>query len=154
MRRRWVLIQISVLALVAGQAWSGGSGEPAPYPDFTFKRVGVPQAGTPRIMVQIDPAAQAAALGIVPAGEEAPAQVDTPGAAGGEDAYAWFWADVSADMDNGGPANLSRALAALRANPGNPAPRLQICRILPKPTGRTFCAPRWARIFPRRWWWR
>ncbi len=126
MRRRWGLIRIGVLVLIAGQAWGGGSGEPAPWPEFTFKRVGVPEAGTPRINVQIDPAAQAEALGIAPAGEEAaPAGAEAAEAPGAADAYAWFWADVSAEMDNGGPANLARALAALRDNPGHPAPRLQ-----------------------------
>ncbi|HHB80279.1 MAG TPA: lytic transglycosylase domain-containing protein, partial [Aliiroseovarius sp.] len=127
MRRRWVIRQICVWALVSGQAWAGGSGEPAPYPQFTFKRVGLPQTGTPRIKVQIDPAAQAAALaagagaagpeGDEPAGEIADATADG--------AFGWFWTDVAADMDNGGPANLARALAALRAGPATTAPRLQ-----------------------------
>lgn len=128
MRRRWVFIHIYALALVASLAWAAPPEQkaPAPFPQFTFKRIGLPENGQSRINVQIDPAEQAQALGLADA--DAPVAQDEAGAipalAGG-DAYGWFWADVSAGLAQGGPANLARALAVLRNNPVTPAPRLQ-----------------------------
>ena len=129
MRRRWGFIHIHLLALVAAPAW-GGDGAPvtpAPWPQFTFKTVGLPEEGQSRINVQIDPAEQAAALGL----EGADGQAAQSGQAeAGEDgaasaAYGWFWAEVGAGLEQGGPANLARALAVLRNNPAAPVVRLQ-----------------------------
>ena len=127
MRRRWYLIGYFVAVLGAEQALAEG---PKPYPQFTFKRVGLPKAGQSRINVQIDPEAQAAALagpgagaGVGAAGGDAAADaaVAPPASSG----YEWFWSQVAAERARGGPENLARALAALRANPEAPSPRLQ-----------------------------
>ena len=125
MRQRWVFIHIHALALVVGQAWAGS---PEPYAQFTFKRVGLPENGQSRINVQIDPAEQAAALGLAEPDGQGAALGDSAEAGAGavpEQAYGWFWADVGAGLDQGGPANLARALALLRDHPATPAPRLQ-----------------------------
>ncbi len=134
-RLRRGVIYVYALAVIAGQAWAGNpepegavhenaQAEPAPWPQFTFKRVGLPQTNTPRINVQIDPAEQAAAL---QGGTSDTAATAQPLANGGADGggFDWFWADVAADIANGGPANLARALAVLRNNPASPSPRLQ-----------------------------
>lgn len=100
--------------------------------DFTFKRVGVDQNQSGRrITVQIDPAAQAAALNALPkvplrdadaAAGAAPIAPNAPSTAD----YAWYW-----DLVNPARANVSgqfdAALSALSQGPGGaqvPAPRL------------------------------
>ncbi len=65
--------------------------EPEPFPDFNFKRVGVPQSGSnKRITVQIAPVAP-----------EAPAAPATPDVAAAAPApvLPWFWGDVSRAID-------------------------------------------------------
>lgn len=96
---------------------------PPAFPEFTFKKIGVPKTGSKRITVQIDPEEQARAL--------APAAPTVPAAGGGTGAvltpsgYEWFWTTVSPQLDKGGPRNLQKALAALDTRDGLAAPRLQ-----------------------------
>ncbi len=91
--------------------------EPKPFPDFTFRRVGLPQAGDgPRITVQIDPS-------VTPAPPTAETKEMTEAAA--PDPFGWFWEAVSPAIEAAGPANLARALGALDTAPGVPRPRLQ-----------------------------
>lgn len=96
---------------------------PPPFPEFTFKKIGVPKTGGKRITVQIDPEEQARLLAppapIVPEGI---AVKDAPLAPSG---YEWFWTTVSPKLDKSGPGNMQKALAALDARDGLAAPRLQ-----------------------------
>ncbi|WP_275392267.1 lytic transglycosylase domain-containing protein [Aliiroseovarius sp. Z3] len=98
---------------------------PAPFPDFTFKRVSVPEAGAKRITIQIDPAAQEAALAPkTPAPdvvEEVAAAVPTPQPT----EWDWFWTTVSPRLDKAGPANVRTALDLLETQEGLTQPRLQ-----------------------------
>ena len=93
-------------------------------PDFTFKRVGVPQSGSSqRINVQIGPRAPAAppAAGTA-TGTEVSAR---PRATGGTE---WFWQIVSPDLDDSGPGRLAQGVRALGQAPEGSrvqAPRLQ-----------------------------
>lgn len=95
--------------------------KPAPFPEFSAKRVKPPKSGTrKRITVQIAPqpvAAPAIAGGAAPA---------PGGRATGAGSYAWFWEAVSPKLDASGPGRLEPALQSL-AGAGHPvsAPRLQ-----------------------------
>lgn len=107
--------------------------------DFTFKRVPVPQAGsTRRITVQIDPAEQARARAELEAraaeraAEKAEADAAEVASSG---AYDWFWAAVSPDLANSGPANLVTALATLTAHGEVETPRLQTLQDIAKAYG-------------------
>jgi len=102
----------------------------APYPDFTFKRIGVPQPGQKRITVQIDPAEQARMLAAVMPKPETPiakgaAAAGLGGAPVG--AYDWYWGLVSPTLgDKAG--RFPKAMAALAQGPGGAivgAPRMQ-----------------------------
>ncbi len=100
-------------------------------PDFTFKRITAPPAGsTPRITVQIAPRA--------PSGPSAPPEPAAAASASAssaaprrEAAYAWFWDEVSPDITAGGPGRLDEGLRALRNGPGGSrvsSPRLDTLR--------------------------
>lgn len=98
---------------------------PAPFPEFSAKRVKPPKAGTKkRITVQIAPQqVQPRAAGL-PATPGAPSS----GRAGGPGNYDWFWQTVSPALDATGPGRLEPALVKLRTPPvgkGVAAPRLQ-----------------------------
>ena len=100
-------------------------------PDFTFKRVGLPQSSAgSRINVQIDP--NAPRLGPVYADPE-PEAVVTEVAAGGvafpvPSGVEWFWANISPSLADRSPARLEPAINQINNPPagkGVPAPRLQ-----------------------------
>lgn len=121
--RRFVSISIFLTFAMGVQAQADNT--PAPFPDFTFKRVSVPQAGARRITIQIDPVAQAAALApkfpkqdMV---EEVAAAVPTPLPT----EWDWFWTTVSPRLDKAGPANVRVALDLLDTQEGLVQPRLQ-----------------------------
>ena len=102
-----------------------GQDNPPPYPDFTFKRVTVPQAGaTSRLTVQIDPEEQAAALAV-------PDKTGSDATAGAEialpapTAWDWFWREVSPKLSDTGPTNVRNAVSAISEREGLPQPRLQ-----------------------------
>lgn len=108
-------------------------GGPAGAEDFTFKRVGVPQAGTTdRITVQIDPAqpmfvSNRAQTPFVPLTRD---DGESPAGGGGAARAAgveWFWTNVSPLMADSGPGRLSGALLAIAQAPAGQiaAPRLQ-----------------------------
>ncbi len=101
---------------------------PAPaFPDFTFKKIGVPTKGARRITVQIDPEEQARRLAAPAPGSQQPEQGDAGAVAPNltPSGYEWFWSTVSPELKKAGPANLQRALAALAGHDGLPVPRLQ-----------------------------
>ena len=103
---------------------------PKPFPDFTFRRIGVPDAGAGRrITVQIDPTARPAS-----AAESEDAAASEPAAPA---AWDWFWQAVSPAAGEAGPANLARALAALAARPDMQRPRLQALQDIAGAHGRT-----------------
>ena len=95
--------------------------------DFTFRRIGVPPAGTSRfITVQITPQPPRAPSAPADTGD-AVAEVSAGGAAAAAAGTDWFWNAVSPKLEDSGPGRLEPALAALANAPGgsvNP-PRLQ-----------------------------
>lgn len=112
---------IAICALF-GAAPAGAEDGPQPYPDFTFKRVGVPQPGARRLTIQIDPAEQQRLLQAVMPPPAAPATTAPDPAA--PDPYAWFWAEVSPAL-TAGDGRFDRAMAVLGRAPEATAPRLQ-----------------------------
>jgi hypothetical protein len=110
-----------------------GAGAPAGAEDFTFRRIGVPEAGaTNRITVQIDPSvpmfvSNRATTPFVPV---APQDIETPSGGGGAARAAgveWFWRGVSPLVRDSGPGRLEEALQVIAQAPAGEitAPRLQ-----------------------------
>lgn len=102
--------------------------------DFTFRRVGVPQAGaTNRITVQVAPSAPSApsgpaAAGSVAATPAAPGEPAIAGLAPAPNGVEWYWEAISPSLDDAATFSLEAAVQALRNAPegqGVPAPRLQ-----------------------------
>ncbi|WP_296420092.1 lytic transglycosylase domain-containing protein [Pseudooctadecabacter sp.] len=102
--------------------------------DFTFRRVGVPQAGTAnRITVQVSPQAPSgpqapAAAGAAVAVPRAPGDPAIAGLAPAPSGVEWYWQAISPSLDDADRFSLEAAVAALKAAPqgqGVPAPRLQ-----------------------------
>ncbi|WP_370402257.1 lytic transglycosylase domain-containing protein [Sulfitobacter sp. JB4-11] len=109
---------MALICLVQGPLWAE---TPTPYPDFSAKRIKAPKPGSkPVVDVQIDPAAQAAALKPrVPAKAQAAAPA-SPGQ------YDWFWDKVSPEIASSGPGRLDVAMSTLAgATAKVRAPRLQ-----------------------------
>ncbi len=119
----------SILALLG--AFPAQADEPAPFRDFTFKRIKPPKTGSSgnRIKVQIDPAEQAATLAKPKPTDKQP----TPAAkeqatAPRSETYAWFWEQVRPEIDASGPGRLQPALNRLSNPPAGQAvaaPRLK-----------------------------
>ncbi len=121
--RRFMFSGAITALVLAGPAL--GQDGPAPYPDFTFKRVTVPQAGaTNRLTIQIDPEAQAAALA-VPEKTTTSAEPDLEIALPAPTPWDWFWQEVSPKLSDTGPANIQKAISAITERDGVPLPRLQ-----------------------------
>jgi len=125
------LAAIAFAALLAGPAVAD---DPAPFPEFSFKRVTPPDPGAgKRITVQItEPSFMLRpprAAGRPDADEEAP--VSDPG--DGIGALAWFWDAVSPSLLNASPGRLEDAVVALSRAPvgrGAPQPRLETLRAI------------------------
>ncbi|MFD2739186.1 lytic transglycosylase domain-containing protein [Sulfitobacter aestuarii] len=114
------ILRFSLLAglLAAG---AGQADTPAPFPEFSAKRIKPPAPGAAKQpLVQIDPAAQVRA---VPAALATPSGAIAPRSGGSFD---WFWEEVSPDAARSGPGRLDRAMQILAgATAKVPAPRLQ-----------------------------
>ena len=99
-------------------------------PDFTFKRIGVPQAGQARrITVQVPPSAPSGPSAPPRAGEGGGAQIASAPRSTPKAALDWFWTDISPDRDASGPGRLAAALTHLGNAPagkGAPEPRLAL----------------------------
>jgi soluble lytic murein transglycosylase-like protein len=107
------------------------AGDPAPFPEFTFKRVKPPAAGnTPRITVQIEPRAEPAAP--PPAADSA-----APRPAG---AFDWYWQAVRPELAAASPGRLDAALRELKKGPGVPTPRLAALQAIAAAHGRDILA--------------
>ncbi|MCK0149430.1 lytic transglycosylase domain-containing protein [Marivita sp. S6314] len=111
---------------------TGAYAEPAPFPEFSAKRVKPPSSGAKkRITVQIAPQAPRVAA--------APATPAAQPRAGGGDTYSWFWGDISPSLDAKGPGRLGPALVRLSNPPagqGVAAPRLQDLQNIAEQHGR------------------
>lgn len=108
-------------------------------PDFTFRRVTVPQSGSSRITVQIDPSAQSAIRApdshyegdgeteVQTVAAPAPtgaATIDVPAPSG----FEWFWSSISPRQEDSGPGRLEAAVRVLAEPPEGRsvnAPRVQ-----------------------------
>ncbi|SMX37031.1 lytic transglycosylase domain-containing protein [Octadecabacter ascidiaceicola] len=102
--------------------------------DFTFRRVGVPQAGaTNRITVQVAPSAPSgpsapAAAGAATATPRTPGQPAIAGLAPAPSGTDWYWEAISPSLDDASSLSLEAAVAALDTAPSGeaiPSPRLQ-----------------------------
>ena len=153
-----VRIMAVAVALCAAQPAAAENGRVQP--DFTFRRVGVPEPGTTRrITVQIDPDAPSAIRAPdaaddldPPANDDATesviaAALGGPVAGAAPDAgpgpapsptYEWFWTTISPALSDSGPGRLESALALLARPPGDervPTPRLQAMQDIAKAHG-------------------
>lgn len=102
--------------------------------EFTFRRVGVPQAGsTNRITVQVAPKAPSSPSGPAAAGTAgvqpgAPGDPAIAGLAPAPNGVEWYWEAISPSLDDASSFSLEQAVNALRTAPAGksvPAPRLQ-----------------------------
>ncbi len=111
-------VQLAILAgVMACLAHAAPAGDPPPFPEFTFKRVGVPGAGAARrITVQIEPQAEPEVVAPDDAAA-APGPVAT--------AYDWYWKAVSPALADARAGRLEAAVLELTKGPGVAAPRLQ-----------------------------
>ncbi|MDJ0826060.1 MAG: lytic transglycosylase domain-containing protein [Rhodobacter sp.] len=120
----------TVLALVLAYVFGvppAMADEPKPFPDFTFKRVGVPKPGAgKRITVQIQPQAPKPK----PPADEPESETVAVGA------FDWFWQAVSPDLTAGSPSRLAVAVRELDKGPGVAAPRLQALQAIAQAHGR------------------
>ncbi len=119
MAKRCLSILLAALALL--NPVSVQAGDPPPFQEFTFKRVGVPKPGSARrITVQIKPVAKPVAK---PAALKTPSpDVPAPKATA---AFDWYWKAVSPSLTDAVPGRLTAALHQLGKGPGVSAPRLQ-----------------------------
>ncbi len=119
---RGLVLGLAACAVVFTPALAEG---PKPFPDFTFKRVGIPKAGEKPKLPQI--AAAPPTIAADPAGDDPLAEEPSAGRTPAEARHGWFWQVVSPDMTESGPGRLEPALTALaKAPPGQgvAAPRL------------------------------
>lgn len=108
---------------------------PKPWPSFTFKRVSAPPAGRRgRIDVQIDPAAQRAAL--APPRATAPAPATSTSKA--DAVFPAFWAATETGL-SASSGRFQRAMAALDGG-GPPAPRLATLEAIARAHGAAIMA--------------
>ncbi|WP_353473860.1 lytic transglycosylase domain-containing protein [Salipiger sp. H15] len=126
MLRASVAAAVLVLGLLAAPA---PAETPAPFPDFSAKRVTPPKPGTKkRITVQIvAPPPKPVPIAPAPA-PDTPAPGSGPGRAEGTGSYDWFWQAVSPALSASGPGRLEPALLKLGNPPqggGVRTPRLQ-----------------------------
>ncbi len=108
---------------------------PPPFAEFTFKRVGLPEAGAPRIRVQIEPGFDPFASPVAP--DDAPAASDAADAPA--EAYGWYWDAVSPDLSAAGSGRLAVALAPLEATSSEmpvPVPSVQLLSTIAAAHGR------------------
>lgn len=123
------LAAVALCAIVS--AGPAAADEPAPFPEFTFKRLKPPEQGADkRIKVQItEPSFM-----LRPPRASAPDDdVETPGPDGGTGvgALAWFWDKVSPGLLSASPGRLEDAVNALANAPAGrapPSPRLDALR--------------------------
>ncbi|RYH01134.1 lytic transglycosylase domain-containing protein [Salipiger sp. IMCC34102] len=97
-------------------------------PDFTFKRVGLPEKGARRLTIQIDPAAPSATMRPDRADRSAPPSSEVLAVVPKPSGLEWFWSHVSADRAASGPGRLQEALRVMADPPEGkavPTPRLQ-----------------------------
>lgn len=104
--------------------------DPAPFPEFTFKRQKPPKTDVKkRITIQIDPEAQAAAVA------KPSEETDKPKP---DEKYGWFWQKVSPGISENGAARLRLALKSLNEAPGGggvTGPRLQTLQTIAQAEG-------------------
>ncbi len=114
--------------------------EPAPFPDFSAKRVGVPKSGTKRLNVQIDPEEQAAALDRL-ANRKPPEIINGPELAPDGSisrdigSFGWFWKRISPELAASGPGRLQPAMDVLSGIGEVPQPRLQSLQDIARSNG-------------------
>lgn len=125
------------------------------FPDFTFKRIKAPSASGPkkRILVQVNPAEQAARLAMampkpehpIARGAAAPGLLPAPDLgmpATAPGSYGWFWDKVSPKLESR-EGRFPMALASLTQGPGGSAvaaPRLQALKEIASAHGKDILA--------------
>ncbi|MEE9388573.1 MAG: lytic transglycosylase domain-containing protein [Paracoccaceae bacterium] len=126
MKRRLFVLSLLIYTQLPGAVYAD---EPAPFPDFTFRRVTVPGAGTgDLITIQIDPSQKPP--------PPVPALPQTPKPSVTE--YSWFWDHVSPKLEDASGGRLERAVNHLTnegQKNGLQGPRLQFMQSLAQKFG-------------------
>ena len=137
---RRILIPAALAAVMAALPVAAEQTKPAPFPEFSAKRIKPPSKGAgKRITVQIAPQPVTAAAAVAAPAPEAPAS----GRAKGAGRYGWFWQAVSPALGGAGPGRLDPALQSLAGAPAGQAvstPRLQDLQQIVKLRGRDILA--------------
>lgn len=102
-----------------------GAEAPAPFPDFSAKRVSVPKPGERRKIVQIDPAEQERLLRSLPNATATPPADEAVLDDLQIGAFSSFWSRISPNLAASGPGRLFDAMDVAAKTGGVPAPRLQ-----------------------------
>ncbi len=112
-------------ALLLGGA-PAAAGDPAPFPEFTFKMSKPPAKGTAkRITVQIEPGDQPAPAPSTPKVDDEDTPADVPAIRVAT--YGWFWDHVPPGYADAGTVRFDEALGVLAKPPkGQPAPRYRL----------------------------
>jgi soluble lytic murein transglycosylase-like protein len=110
--QRFIAMALLAAGVAAGPSHAEG---PAPFPEFSAKRIKPPKPGQKRITVQIDPAAVQLAAAPKPKPPGAP--VSHSGVAALKPgSYAWFWDKISPEAAQSGPGRLELAMATLASS--------------------------------------
>lgn len=127
---RYLISTLLASVLAVGTAHAD---KPAPFPEFSAKRVKPPKSGSAkRITIQIDPAA--APKRVSAAKKPSVAGGAAPRAPSGN--FSWFWEKVSPEAAKSGPGRLDVAMSTLAGAAGKvPAPRLQHMQDIAKANG-------------------
>lgn len=133
--KRFLPAAVAACVLASPMTWAD---TPAPIPEFSAKRVGVPKSGSAkRITIQIDPAL--AFIQPLPSDRNAPEETVPAVAAAAAPArpvgsYDWFWRDVATEITANGAQRALAAVEALEKVAGGSrdvaAPRAQDLRII------------------------
>ena len=125
---------VAAFAVSSPMTWAD---TPAPIPEFSAKRVGVPKpGGAKRITIQIDPAL--AFIQPLPSDKSAPAEetvvATAPAPVRPVGSYDWFWQEVATEITANGAQRALAAVEALEKVAGGSrdvaAPRAQDLRII------------------------
>ena len=138
--------QCAAVLLAVSMATTGVADSHRLQDDFTFRRVGVPQAGANnRITVQVSPSAPSgpsspAAAGTATNAPRAPGSPAIAGLAPVPSGVEWYWEAISPSLDDANSFSLEEAVAALRTAPegqANVSPALILAVISVESAGRS-----------------
>jgi soluble lytic murein transglycosylase-like protein len=140
MNRFAVFIWLSAVVIFAGAAEAQVK---RLQPDFTFRRVTVPNGAGNRITVQVAPSGPSAPSAPQAAGLGGTGQEQAAAKAPQSSGYEWFWQDVSPAIADSSPGRLRTVLSAIQNAPSGKevaVPRVQTLQDIAQAHGRDILA--------------